>query len=139
MPFYFALRMKAFAGFTPGCYFFPVEETLVESEKNTKDEVLRSGNGFDLLRAMYEEVQDSEDDDEVVNEEPCTQIVEYEAPMHSETPQDLKARQKRLLKCPERFALDDLIVRRKTKRVRTEIVRVIHLGGTTMNSWVHSH
>ncbi|VFR02989.1 unnamed protein product [Cuscuta campestris] len=55
--------------------FSPVEENLGENYKNPKDEVLRSGTGSDLLKGMCEEVKDSKDDDEVVNEEPCTQIV----------------------------------------------------------------
>lgn len=57
----------------------------------------------------------------------------------SEAPPDLKAKQKRTLKCPDRFTLDDLVVRRKIKRVRTEGAHVTHFGGMKMNSWVHSH
>ncbi|VFQ78646.1 unnamed protein product [Cuscuta campestris] len=92
-------------------------------------QVLRTGNGIDLLRAVYEEVQDPEDDAEVVVEEPSTQIVVYEAPIASETPPEWRAKEKRPLKCPDRFTPDDLAVQRKRKRVRTEGVRVTHFRG----------
>ncbi|VFQ69363.1 unnamed protein product [Cuscuta campestris] len=109
--------------------FFPTAENLDEKEKNPKDVVLGPGTGCDLPRAVCEDVNDSGDDDEVLNDEPCTQIVVYEAPMVSEAPPDLKLKQKRPFKCPDRFTADDLVVRRKTKRVRTESVCVVRFGG----------
>ncbi|VFQ98014.1 unnamed protein product [Cuscuta campestris] len=107
----------------------PMNVEVSASVMNGQENVLRSGTGCDLLRAVCEEVKDSEDDDEVVNEEPCTQIVVYEAPMASEAPTDLMLNQKKPLKCPDRFTPDDLVVRRKTKRVRTESARVVQFGG----------
>ncbi|VFQ76164.1 unnamed protein product [Cuscuta campestris] len=133
----------------PGWIFFTQpRESSVQIEKNSTErnvdrnstegvlndstnegQVLRTGNDIDLLRAVYEEVQDPEDDAEVVVEEPSTQIVVYEAPIASETPPEWRAKQKRPLKCPDRFTLDDLAVRRKTKRVRIEGARITHFGG----------
>ncbi|VFQ65620.1 unnamed protein product [Cuscuta campestris] len=81
------------------------------------------------VRPVDEEIVDDGADEEMLNEEPCTQIVVYEEPIRVEIPREIKDRQKRPLKCPQRFSPDQLIVRRKRKKVRTVMEHVIDFGG----------
>ncbi|VFQ73448.1 unnamed protein product [Cuscuta campestris] len=114
----------------PSQLFFSLEGNLVGGVEDTKvQEVMPEKIFSENVRPVDEEIVDDGADEEMVNEEPCTQIVVYEEPIRVEIPREIKDRQKRPLKCPQRFSPDQLIVRRKRKKVRTVMEHVIDFGG----------
>ncbi|VFQ59848.1 unnamed protein product [Cuscuta campestris] len=114
----------------PSQLFFSLEGNLVGGVEDTKvQEVTLEKIFSENVRPVDEEIVDDGADEEMVNEEPCTQIVVYEEPIRVEIPREIKDCQKRPLKCPQRFSPDQLIVRRKRKKVRTVMEHVIDFGG----------
>ncbi|VFQ95967.1 unnamed protein product [Cuscuta campestris] len=113
----------------PSQLFFSLKGNLVGGVEDTKVQEVTPEKIFsENVRPVDEEIVDDGADEEMDNEEPCTQIV-YEEPIRVEIPREIKDRQKRPLKCPQRFSPDQLIVRRKTKKVRIVMEHVIDFGG----------
>ncbi|VFQ98550.1 unnamed protein product [Cuscuta campestris] len=71
--------MEALQDYLLSQMFFTLDENLVGNVENTRvhqaQDVTPEKGFCENVREVYEEFQDSEDDEEVVIEEPCTQIV----------------------------------------------------------------